>query len=59
MKLFLVAKEFFPSLLDLKAALDLIKEAGGRVAGLAPWNLGFIVETTPEVAKGLDLIYWN
>jgi len=47
------------SLKDMKAAIDLIKEAGGRVLHLAPVIGGFVVETTNQIADALGLIPWE
>ena len=58
MKLFLVSSQSFPVIKDLKAAIDIIKEHGGIVKGLAPSNMGFIVEVLPDVAEKLNLIEW-
>lgn len=58
MELFLVSGKMYPSLREMRAALDLVKENGGKVKGIAPFNMGFIVETTPEIAYCLNFILW-
>ena len=45
--------------IDIKVGNDLVKENGGKVIGLAPCGLGFIVSTTPEVAEVCDLLPWE
>lgn len=47
------------NLKDMKAAIDLVKEAGGRVLHLAPIIGGFVLETTSTIADALGLIPWE
>lgn len=44
---------------DMKAIIDLVKEAGGRVLHLAPIIGSWVLETTPEIAEALDLVPWD
>lgn len=58
MELFLLSNRMYPNILDMKAAIELIKESGGHVTP-APLNMGFVVLTTSEIANCLDLLIWN
>jgi hypothetical protein len=61
MSLFFLGPEV-GSLRDRKAAVDLIKEAGGRLLHLVPPFLafpgGWVIEVDQEVGKQLGLLPW-
>lgn len=44
---------------DGKAAVDLVKESGGRTLHIAPIIGGWVVECTSVVADALGLIPWE
>lgn len=44
------------SLIDVRTAVDLVKESGGKYIGYFPYIPSLIVECTDEVASALNLI---
>lgn len=59
MHICLVHPRHYSSLSDMKAALDLIKEDGGKVLHIAPILGGFVVEATANCKLHLDLPPWH
>lgn len=59
MKLFLIPSRLYSKLSDMRTAVDLVKEYGGRVVGIAPFNMGFVVETSDVIADNLCFVAWN
>lgn len=44
---------------DMKAAIELVKESGGRALHIAPIIGGWVLETTSTIADALGLIPWE
>lgn len=51
---------YLGTLKDAKAAIDLIKESGGKVLGMAPKFMGGVIcSASEEIGDALRLITWN
>lgn len=59
MHICLVHPRHFPTLADMRAAIELIKEEGGKVLHVAPVIGGFVVEASANCKINLGLPDWN